>query len=133
MRHQALVAALMCGDSGWTARFIIHGLTFHLITFYYEAVQDSVNQPVLGAPEAWRRACGVFTDGFNQENFYSDTLFITHTHTHSHTLSVFAPDSVSGDFSVTLSASTCDSLNHSFNRFSQKHFHSGRILFFSYL
>ncbi len=73
----------MWGDSGWTARFIIHGLTFHLITFYYEAVQDSVNQPVLGAPEGWTRAGGVFTDGFNQENFYSDTPFITHTHTHT--------------------------------------------------
>lgn len=80
MGHRALVATLMCGDSGWTARFIIHGLTFHLITFYYEAVQDSVNQPMLGAPEGWRRVGGVFTDGFNQGNFYSDTLFITHTH-----------------------------------------------------
>lgn len=48
---------LMCGDSGWTARFIIHGLTFHLITFYYEAVQDSVNQPVLGAAGGGRMGC----------------------------------------------------------------------------
>lgn len=59
--------SLMCDDGGWTPRFIIHGLTLHLITFYYEAVLDSVNQPHHGGTEGWRKAGkGGFTDGFNQ-------------------------------------------------------------------